>query len=125
MPKRSKGSGSHNLRDLFGHSAPKKPNKFGAKKTTVYGITFHSGHEAKRYLVLRHLQQQGKIQHLTLQVAYKITVNGIHVTEYRSDFEYLEDGEWVVEDAKGHRTREYLIKRNLMKAVYGITIRET
>ena len=30
----------------------------------------------------------------------------------------------VVEDAKGMRTREYQIKRKLMKAIHGIEIRE-
>jgi hypothetical protein len=48
---------------------------------------------------------------------------------YRADFTYyeLEGGEWfyVVEDSKGHKTEIYENKKRLMKAIYGIEIRET
>ena len=50
--------------------------------------------------------------------------------EYVADFVYYkEDGrglfdELVVEDAKGCRTKEYIVKRKLMLWVYGIRIRE-
>ena len=47
--------------------------------------------------------------------------------KYVADFTYVdnETGETVVEDAKGFRTREYVIKRKLMLRVHGIRIRET
>ena len=50
--------------------------------------------------------------------------------EYIADFTYEElrpDGSWVyvVEDCKGMRTREYIIKRKLMLHVYNIRLRET
>ena len=44
---------------------------------------------------------------------------------YFADFVYETDGETVVEDVKGYRTSEYKRKRNLMKKIYGIIIRET
>lgn len=43
---------------------------------------------------------------------------------YKADFVYTEGGETVVEDVKGYRTKEYIIKRKLMLHVYGIRIRE-
>lgn len=45
---------------------------------------------------------------------------------YYADFTYtiVETGENIVEDAKGVRTKEYIIKRKLMLAVYGIRIKE-
>lgn len=43
---------------------------------------------------------------------------------YRADFTYLADGQLVVEDAKGHRTEMYLLKRKWLEAEYGITVRE-
>ena len=46
--------------------------------------------------------------------------------EYVADFTYTdtETGENVVEDAKGMRTKDYIIKRKLMYAVHGIRIKE-
>ena len=43
---------------------------------------------------------------------------------YIADFVYREDGRQVVEDTKGVRTADYIIKRKLMLWVYGIKIRE-
>lgn len=45
--------------------------------------------------------------------------------EYIADFVYVdENGEKVVEDAKGYRTKDYIIKRKLMLWVHGIRVRE-
>ena len=45
---------------------------------------------------------------------------------YYADFAYkvVETGELVVEDTKGVKTPEYIIKRKLMLERYGIKIRE-
>ena len=43
---------------------------------------------------------------------------------YTADFVYEEDGETVVEDSKGFKTKDYSIKRKLMLYVHGIKIRE-
>lgn len=43
---------------------------------------------------------------------------------YIADFVYTKGGETVVEDAKGVRTKEYIIKRKLMLERYGIQIKE-
>ena len=43
---------------------------------------------------------------------------------YIADFVYTENGKIVVEDTKGLRTKDYIIKRKLMVRVYGIRIRE-
>ena len=46
--------------------------------------------------------------------------------EYVADFTYTdtETGQNIVEDAKGIRTKDYIIKRKLMFAVHGIRIKE-
>lgn len=45
--------------------------------------------------------------------------------EYVADFVYKnEAGETVVEDVKGFRTHDYVIKRKLMLWVHGIRIKE-
>lgn len=43
---------------------------------------------------------------------------------YIADFVYTKGDETVVEDAKGVRTKEYIIKRKLMLERYGIRIKE-
>jgi hypothetical protein len=44
---------------------------------------------------------------------------------YYADFDYIEkDGTHVVEDVKGKKTKEYVIKRKLMLYIHGIKIRE-
>jgi hypothetical protein len=44
---------------------------------------------------------------------------------YYADFDYIEkDGTHVVEDVKGMKTKEYVIKRKLMLYIHGIKIRE-
>ncbi|GAB4464458.1 MAG: hypothetical protein OHK0044_01870 [Burkholderiaceae bacterium] len=45
--------------------------------------------------------------------------------KYIADFVYTKDGKMVVEDTKGCRTRDYVIKRKLMLYVHGIRILET
>lgn len=45
--------------------------------------------------------------------------------DYVADFVYKEDGKEVVEDAKGVRTDDYIIKRKLMLWIHGIRIKET
>lgn len=96
-------------------------SKYGATPKVVDGIRFHSTREAKRYAELKALEAAGKISDLRLQVPYEL----ITVEVYRADFVYTENGFEVVEDVKGFMTRGYKRKRRLMKAQYGIIIRET
>ena len=113
-------------------------------------LRFDSQKEARRYdhLILR--QQAGEIRDLRLQVDFTLQEaytdqegRRIRAIRYRADFTYYrppEDGShaaywadragvpWVlvVEDVKSRptRTREYLIKRKLMKERRGIDITE-
>lgn len=102
-------------------------NKFNAVPTTLDGKWFPSKREAGRYCELDLLERAGKIANLRRQRVYHLDVNGVHICDYRSDFEYddLErGGTHVVEDAKGYHTRLYEIKRALMLACHGIEIAE-
>jgi Protein of unknown function (DUF1064) len=100
-------------------------NKYGAKRTEVDGITFDSKREATRYQDLKVMQDLGLISNLTLQVKYDLVMNGIKICSYKSDFDYEENGQRVVEDCKGMRTPTYKIKKKMMLALHGIEIRET
>jgi hypothetical protein len=43
---------------------------------------------------------------------------------YVADFVFQENGKMVVEDTKGVKTKDYIIKRKLMLYVHGIRIKE-
>lgn len=126
-------------------------SKYKAIKTTVDGIRFDSKKEAARYEVLKVMQKSGVIKNLRMQVPfvlipdqretdvwipYKKPIKGEmgrwkpgKVIErrcvYVADFVYEQDGETVVEDVKGRRTKEYIVKRKLLLHQYGIRIKET
>lgn len=107
---------------------PKSPvkAKYRNIKTIVDGITFHSKREAKRYLELQILQRSGSITELELQPSFQISIGGVKICKYIGDFSYTDQmtDRRVIEDAKGMRTREYILKKKLMKAVHGIEIIE-
>lgn len=105
--------------------------KYKNKKVTFDGEVFDSKKEASRFIELRLLERAGKIQELRRQVEFELIpaqkMNGKTIERkcsYRADFVYFENGETVVEDTKGFRTKEYIIKRKLMLYVHGIKIKE-
>jgi len=101
-----------------------KQGRIRSVRTEVDGVTFQSKREANRYLQLKIELKLGRISHLRLQVPFSLAVNRVHVAIYKADFVYQRDGAEIVEDAKGHRTEVYLIKRKLMLACHGITVVE-
>lgn len=108
--------------------------KYNNKKITVDGQIFDSKKEANRYKELLLLEKAGEIKDLRTQVKFKLIpaqrdeATGKVIERecsYKADFVYYEeDGETVVEDVKGFRTKDYIIKRKLMLYQYGIRIRE-
>lgn len=125
-------------------------SKYHAIKTTVDGIQFDSKREAQRYQQLKLMVKAGLICNLNRQVKYELIpaqyIDGKCVERavtYVSDFEYDEmvpaslrvrtvmaddnikiAGRHIVEDVKGVRTKDYIIKRKLMLHKYGIRIHE-
>ncbi len=100
-------------------------SKYRAKPTTIDGIRFASQREAARYGDLKLLARSGIINNLSLQVEFPVTIGGIKVFSYFSDFSYIEDDKLIIEDSKGFRTPVYRLKKKIVEAVYGIKIRET
>lgn len=107
--------------------------KYNNKKITVDGQIFDSKKEANRYKELRLLEKAGAIHDLRMQVKFTLIpaqrdeATGKVIERecsYKADFVYEEDGKTVVEDVKGFRTKEYIIKRKLLLYQYGIRIRE-
>lgn len=99
----------------------KKPNKYNARKTTVYGIAFDSKREAEYYLLLREKKRLGEIKSIDLQPTYTL-LEGFRDNQgkqqkpitYTPDFlvEY-DDGRREVIEVKGVRTRDYLLRKKL------------
>lgn len=119
----------------------KKRNKYGNRKAVRDGIKFDSEHEAARFGELKVLRAMGKIRGLRLQANFTLvegytTIEGKRIKPmvYRADFVYERATEpdcngtvyWLreVEDAKGAKTKDYLLKKKLMQDKFGITIRE-
>jgi len=102
-------------------SKPKK-SKYHNKKTLVDNIIFDSMKESQRYSELMLMQRAGLINALATQVPFNFPSGVTYIT----DFVYydMEEKKWVVEDSKGVRTKEYIIKKKLMKEI-GILIKET
>jgi hypothetical protein len=99
--------------------------KYNAKGRHEDGIWMASGAEADRYLQLRKLQVDGFIERLECQPNFPLVVNGTHVCHYRADFRYVElDRERggprrvIIEDVKGFRTDEFILKSKLFAALY-------
>lgn len=99
-------------------------SKYGNRKTFAFGVLFDSQKEAERYIALRALQDSGEISNLETQVPYKLVVNGELICKYVADFVYHTGTGIAVEDVKGYRTREYKLKKKLMRACYGVEIQE-
>lgn len=119
----------------------KKRSKYGNRKVVRDGIKFDSEREADRFGELKVLRAMGKIRDLRLQANFTLvegytTIEGKRIKPmvYRADFTYERTTEpdcngtvhWLreVEDAKGAKTKDYLLKKKLMQDKYGITIRE-
>lgn len=109
------------------------PSKYGAKKITRDGMTFDSKKEYNRWCELSLLERAGKITDLKRQVKFELLPNQRdpetkrvveRSCDYIADFTYHKDGKFVVEDAKGFTTRDYIIKRKLLLWVHGIRIKE-
>lgn len=116
-------------------------SKYNSRKITKDGITFDSVREYNRYCELKLLERAGKIERLNRQVPYTLIPAQYRTVidpktrserrvcverevTYKADFTYRQGGKLVVEDVKGFRTREYIIKRKLMLHVYDIQIKE-
>lgn len=104
-------------------------NKYGAKKVSIQGITFHSRREGFRYLELLSQQQQGHISELELQPKYTCIVNDKKVCDYIADFKYMDrdSGEIIIEDVKSPITAKnstYRLKKKLVEALHAVVITE-
>lgn len=120
-------------------------SKYRSRKTEcALGHLHDSKKEAKRCTELHLMQKAGVISNLQFQVKYELIPGAYETVEtgkhyvrgpkagqpktktvciekpcyYVADFVYTENGKIVIEDCKGMRTKEYIIKRKLMRQMY-------
>lgn len=108
-------------------------NKYHAKKIFADGQSFDSRKEYRRWCELKLVERAGEIGNLQRQVRFHLlpaqyderTGKCIErAVDYIADFVYETDGFLVVEDVKGLKTRDYVLKRKMMLYMHGIRIQE-
>ena len=124
-------------------------SKYKNRKKLVDGIEFDSAKEARRWSELKLLEKAGEISDLRRQVKFVLIESQYeessevyqrgknkgkpkrgkileHECSYIADFVYTDEktGKTVVEDTKGFKTKDYIIKRKLLLERYKIRITE-
>ena len=118
-------------------------NKYKSHKTNANGVIFDSKKEYNRYIELTLLSRSGAIKGLKRQVKFELIPAQYEpdiinprgkvkkgklierAVSYIADFVYTdENGKTIVEDTKGFRTKDYIIKRKLLLYIHGIRIKE-
>lgn len=100
-----------------------KPNKYGAKKTVVDGITFDSKAEARYYVQLKQREKDGEVGGVELQRPFVVLgPKGELITTYKADFAFwdFKEDRFRVIDVKGVETAVFRLKKKLVKAFLGI-----
>ena len=115
-------------------------NKYHAHKVKVGDEVFDSRKELHRYEELLLLEKAGQIKNLRRQVKFLLLPSQRETimkkgkprqgkviereVSYKADFVYEENGQTIVEDVKGFKTKDYLLKRKMMLYFHNIRIRE-
>lgn len=120
----------------------RRNGKYNARKVKTEDGSFMSKKELKRWTELKLQEEAGVISDLRKQVKFVLIPaqrepdwigarGGVHKGKliereaaYIADFVYQKDGETIVEDTKGFRTKDYVLKRKMMLWVHQIKIRE-
>ena len=122
----------------------RQTSKYNAKNVLIDGIVFQSKREARRFVQLRRMECEGFISELQRQKKFLLIpaqyAEGTtgprggykkgklleREVAYYADFVYYDEiaKEYVIEDTKGVRTPEYIIKRKLMLWLKGYQIKE-
>jgi hypothetical protein len=96
-------------------------HKFNAKRTEHNGINYASRKEAMYAAELDIRVKSGEVIFYLTQVPLRLP-GGV---KYVCDFlEFRSDGTAVFVDVKGHRTKEYIMKKKIIESIYPIEIME-
>lgn len=94
-------------------------HKYNAKQTEHDGIKFHSKLEGAYYLQLKLLVRSGVVIFFLRQVPFHLPGE----VTYRVDFqEFHADGTIHFVDVKGMETKDFIMKKKLVEALYPVEI---
>lgn len=95
-------------------------HKFHAQRTEYDGIRFDSKKEAQYYSQLKLRQKAGDVVFFLRQVPFDLP-GGV---KYRVDFQvFLQDGTVEFVDVKGMETKDFILKKKQVEALYPIKIK--
>lgn len=100
-------------------------SKYGNTKTTVDGIRFDSKREASYYAELMQREKAGEVSAIELQRPYALLgPKGELIATYKADFCFWDNREdrFRVIDVKGVETKEFRLKKKMMRALLGIEV---
>jgi hypothetical protein len=100
-------------------------NKYGARRANGSA----SAKEAARKAELELYQKVGAIRDLKFQTKFELIpkCGKERAVTYTCDFDYIDcdTGQRVVEDSKGFKTQQYIIRRKLLNWIHHIQVLET
>ena len=97
----------------------RRTHKFNAVKTEIDGIKFDSKKESAYYVDLKIRQKAGEIVFFLRQTPFHLP-GGV---TYRVDFtEFHADGTIRFVDVKGVKTKDFVMKKKMVEALYPIQI---
>lgn len=104
-------------------------SKYKNVKTEYKGRLFDSMREANHAAMLDGLrfatQPKDKVIRIEYQYPMPLIINGTKIAKYIADFYVVfEDGHHEIHEVKGFKTREYIIKKKLVEALYREKIME-
>lgn len=96
-------------------------HKFKATRVVDDLINFASKKEHKRYVELKNLVKSGDCTFFLRQVPFHLPGK----VKYLCDFlVFWNTGEVTIEDVKGFKTKDYILKKKQVEELYPITITE-
>lgn len=124
----------------------RKKTKYKNTKVEYGGLKFDSKKEMQRYIVLKKAEEAGLISNLKTQVRYELipAVKETYIKHlktkdkecertlqlpitYTCDFQYIKDGEIVIEDVKASPKmlpKEFVLKEKMMLALKNLKIKK-
>src|SRR6187401_2386187 len=104
-------------------------NKYGNTHAQADGYSFDSKAECARYHELKLMERAGQISGLQVHPSYELQPafkdrdgKRVRAICYEADFSYQEGADQVVEDVKGHETKDYKIKAKLFRYRYSALV---
>lgn len=104
---------------------PKKQAKYRNVSVVIDGIRFASKKEGGYYATLKQREKLGEVSAVEMQTPFALVgPDGLLISTYKADFCFWDNTQdrFRVIDVKGVETKEFRIKKRLMKSLKGIEV---